>query len=244
MKIIRIHFDSLISTNTWAKENALSFNPAAITLITASEQTAGRGRFNHHWFSPKNLNLYASFCFFVDRSFPYLSQLSIFFSLMTCYSLESLQFSPKIKWPNDLLLSEKKIGGVLCETTCIENRCCVVVGIGLNINMTIEELQNIDRPASSLKIESKKNYSIDAVLEVLQNTLVSNINRFLKEGFSPFFDEYESRLNLHEGQPFSVTEMQGKKIGGTFKKLNPDGSITLELADGSQKIIYSGEISL
>ena len=65
-------------------------------------------------------------------------------------ALESLQLKPRLKWPNDLLLSGKKVCGILCETT----EGWVVLGIGLNVNMDAEELAQIDQPATSLLIET------------------------------------------------------------------------------------------
>jgi BirA family transcriptional regulator, biotin operon repressor / biotin---[acetyl-CoA-carboxylase] ligase len=240
MKIVRIHFETLSSTNTWAKENAPQFDPSSMTLITANEQTAGRGRFHHQWLSPKNSNLYASFCFIVPPHFPYLSQLSTFFSLITSFTLESFSFKPKIKWPNDLLLSEKKVAGILCETSIIENNCYAIIGVGLNINTSLEEIKKIDRPATSLTLETGKNYSINAILEQLQNGISLNLDLFLNKGLAPFLDDYRTRLNLVEGQAFSMNTSQGK-ISGIYRGLNPDGSITLELANNVLKKFYSGE---
>ena len=68
MELTRIHFDTIDSTNTWAKQNAHKLESDKITLVTTDTQTAGRGRFKRKWVSPPHQNIYASFCFFISSN--------------------------------------------------------------------------------------------------------------------------------------------------------------------------------
>ena len=80
--------------------------------------------------------------------------------------LESFGFHTSLKWPNDILLSEKKIAGLLCETTAFSDLICVVLGIGLNVNMPIDLLNKIDRPATSLYAESGKSFDVEKTINL------------------------------------------------------------------------------
>jgi len=108
-----IHFDTIDSTNTWAKNNAKTLDPDQITCITALEQTAGRGRWLRKWISPKGQNIYATIYFCLSKNCKQLSNVGQILSLSCAKVLKSKGFLPQIKWPNDLLLEKKKVAGVL-----------------------------------------------------------------------------------------------------------------------------------
>src|SRR3989339_1701180 len=104
-----IHFQSIDSTNTWAKNHASTLDPQKITCITAHEQTAGRGRFQKKWISPKGENLYCTFFFTVPIGSSFIPNLGQILSISACKLFTHLGFPAQIKWPNDLLISGKKI---------------------------------------------------------------------------------------------------------------------------------------
>src|ERR1700733_11838983 len=138
MECNRIHFSAIDSTNTWAKQNIHLFNPKKITLVTAEMQHEGRGRFKRRWVSPSGLNMYASFCFFVSKENKNLSTIGQVMGISAARILEEFKVSPKLKWPNDLILRGKKLGGILCETQDRGEQFCIIAGIGININMPVE----------------------------------------------------------------------------------------------------------
>ncbi len=241
MKIIRYHFEILGSTNTWAKEHALEFEQDALTLVTATGQTAGRGRFKRRWESPTALNIYATFCFFVDLAHSDIGHIPQLLALSAADSIELLGFqSIKIKWPNDILLSDKKVAGILCETTMALEKRCIICGIGLNINMPLEEIQKIDRPATSLLLEGNQTYEVESVLELILNNFSHSLKEFIKQGFAPFFEAFQKRSYLKLGQEVCFHDNQTFQKG-TFYALNPDGSMTMCLANGKLKTFFAGE---
>lgn len=153
MKISQRHFSEIDSTNTWAKNNAHLLPPGKLTLITADTQTCGKGRLGRQWISPPKQNLYASFCFFIDKGRKDIGNISLLMAVSVSETLESLGFHPQIKWPNDILINGKKAGGILCELAELSgpsDQMCAIAGIGLNINMPLEQLNEIDQPATSL----------------------------------------------------------------------------------------------
>jgi BirA family transcriptional regulator, biotin operon repressor / biotin---[acetyl-CoA-carboxylase] ligase len=240
MNVIRHHFSSIDSTNTWAKRNVENFDPNQITLITANQQTAGIGRFKRKWESPPN-NLYATFCWFIDKQRYDIGNIPQLLSLATAKTLEALNFVPQLKWPNDVLLSEKKVAGILCETTTFPYFLCIILGIGININMPLENLQTIDRPATSLAVEANRQFSVEVILDKLQESFIPMLDLFLKKGFEPFLNNYRKRMSVWINKPIKFHD--NKTIwNGLFHSINDDGSLNLILETGELKMFLVGEI--
>jgi BirA family biotin operon repressor/biotin-[acetyl-CoA-carboxylase] ligase len=189
-----IHLDSTDSTNNWAKRHAHTLDPVQITCITALEQTAGRGRFQRRWISPKGENIYATLYFTLPKESSYLINLAQLLSLSCATVLESKGFHPQIKWPNDLLLSGKKIAGILCECLPHEKDLGIVLGIGINVNMTEKTLNTIDQPATSLLQLSGHVWTSEEILDPLLHLFLENLDQLQQQGFGPFVDPYNARL--------------------------------------------------
>ncbi len=240
MQIKRIHFASIDSTNSWAKHNAHAFSPEALTLITAEEQMAGRGRFQQKWVSPPKKNIYATFCFFVSKEFSQVGNIPQILALSAAKTLENFGFSPKLKWPNDILISNKKVAGILCETAMTHEQKCIVAGIGLNVNMPQEFLKSISQPATSLLLEGGRVLSIEGVLLQLQETFSNDLTVFLKEGFNSFLPQYVKRLMHQTGEAISFHD---NRIlwKGIFHSVHSDGTLNIVL-DGVIKNFVSGEV--
>lgn len=247
MELTRIHFDTIDSTNTWAKQNAHKLESDKITLVTADTQTAGRGRFKRKWVSPSHQNIYASFCFFISREqLPILGNIPQVLALSTVELLQGLGFHPRLKWPNDVLLSGKKVAGILCETTTVEDRLCVVVGIGLNVNMPRELLDQIDQPATSLLAEGKINkgeYEVEFVLHRLTRCFIDHLNKLLLDGFKPFLESYR---NIVATPPSKILRFHDNVTlwEGIFHSVNEDGSLNIQLCEDKKivKRFIAGEI--
>lgn len=241
MELIRRHFDIIDSTNTWAKHNAHLLPRDKMTLVTAEGQTAGRGRFRRNWESPPGQNIYASFCFFIDKQRKDLGYIPQILALSAIHILEKLNFKVELKWPNDLLIGKKKVAGILTETTPISDQLCMIIGIGLNVNMTDDYLQRIDKPATSLLVERGHPFDIEDLLHQLRNRFIEGLKLFLEEGFSPFFDAYRSYICFGEPIRFhdNVTLWEG-----TLHSINSDGLLILKLPNGSLKTFITGEIVL
>lgn len=240
MDVAYFHFDTIDSTNTWAKQNVHLFEDNSITLITADKQTAGRGRFKRTWVSPAQENIYATFCFFVDPKRPDLGNIPQVLSLSCAKTLE--QFNPTLRWPNDILINGKKVAGILCETTMHENRLCFIAGIGVNVNMPLAYLEEIDRPATSLLVEQGTPLDHTKVLKQLEQTFVKDLALFLQQGFAPFLTPYREKmllpdklLRFHDNQ--TIWE-------GHFDSINEDGSLNLRLPSGEVKRFIAGEFEV
>lgn len=241
MKIARIHFSVIDSTNTWSKHQAHTFPHDCITLVTADEQTAGRGRFNRRWESPRKQNIYATYNFFIEKHRNDIGNIPQIMALAGVEMLEKMDIKAFLKWPNDILLSGKKVGGILCETTPFSDTLCIILGIGINVNMPLEILNKIDRPATSLFAETGSEYEMENVLENLTLSFQKLLELFVEDGFYPFYDQYVSKLAHRKGD---LIRFHDNRIvhEGTFHSINPDGSLNLQLASGEIRQFIAGEI--
>ncbi len=246
MKIIKnhiakhIHFPVIDSTNTWAKLHSNEWAADGLTVITASSQTGGRGRLQRKWESPPDTNLYATFCFWDESVSLSIGQIPQLLALAVVEILEELSFFCKIKWPNDLMLEEKKMGGILTEVITVENKKGIVCGIGININMTAIQLSVINRPATSLFVVSGKIFSIENILQSLQKKFLSYLQTFFVDGFSPFFSSFVSRSYHSKGQKIRFQTGQ-QCIDGEFQSWESNGAVTIRLPDHTTHIFYAGE---
>lgn len=174
MEIIYHHFESITSTNDWAKAQLKTLPKDALLLVTADGQTAARGQYGKRWLSPKGENIYASFGFFVDEAQAPLL-LTHLLALSATRTLQKYGVSCQIKWPNDLLVNQKKIGGILCETEHFLSHLGVAIGIGLNVNMPQKTLSAIDQPATSLLSESGHLHNLQEILSSLKDHFVADL---------------------------------------------------------------------
>jgi BirA family transcriptional regulator, biotin operon repressor / biotin---[acetyl-CoA-carboxylase] ligase len=156
-------------------------------------------------------------------------------------ALESEPVAVKFKWPNDLIWNGKKLGGILCETQR-NDQICVIAGIGINVNMTSEQLQQIDQPATSLLEANGSPLNVEHVIQTLQNQVQLDLPLFLSEGFVPFYTEYKRRL-VHPMHQHMIVQDGQIKWEGLFQGIEPDGSLSLKLQSGEIKKLFSGEVN-
>jgi BirA family biotin operon repressor/biotin-[acetyl-CoA-carboxylase] ligase len=159
------HFDSLPSTNDFAKKNLSLFPLQGYSVITAEEQTAGRGRFSRTWHSPKGCNLYVTFVTFKQKV--HLEEEVQHLARIVQQLLKEHGITATLKWPNDLLINNKKVAGILIETVPYQGQTALIIGLGLNLNMSQEQLASINQAATSLFIQSGHLWDKAALLQEL-----------------------------------------------------------------------------
>lgn len=238
-KPVYYRFALIDSTNTWAKENINELAEDRLSILVAEEQAAGRGRAARQWVSPAGVNLYTTFCFFIPPDSLNPGHITQVMALSITEVLETLGIAAKIKWPNDILIDEKKVAGILCETSPYKNEACIITGVGLNVNMTEEMLATIDRPTTSLLAETGKQFVLEELLQALQSTFLQKITVLAEQGFTPFLTDYRMRMAMTEKIRFHHGD---SALEGTFESINSDGSLTLLLDSGEHRTFVSGEI--
>ncbi|MBX7066348.1 MAG: biotin--[acetyl-CoA-carboxylase] ligase [Parachlamydiales bacterium] len=235
-----VHLDVVDSTNVYAKKHCKSFPPGKITCVTADEQTAGVGRYQRKWVSPKDVGLYATFYFTLSLNTLHLASLAQLMALSLASVLQKEGLKPEIKWPNDVRLHGKKISGILCETQFHPDHVDIFLGIGINVNLDAASAAKIDQPATSLFIETKKKWDKKEVLKKLQAQFIHDLERFKREGFGPFHKQFDQLLAL-KGE--TVRCFDGKKTWvGICHSLTEDGQLNLQLPDHTFHTLLSGDI--
>lgn len=236
-----IYFNEINSTNDFALANLEKLNDRQV--IVANKQTSGRGKFSRSWLSSEKDNVYLSIVLKPsDKINPDLPLASItqYMSVVLCEILESYGIEAKIKWPNDILVNNKKIAGILTETSIQGDTLKgLVLGLGVNLNMSQEILAKIDQPATSLNLSINKHIDKNIFIENLLNSFFSKYDLFLKEGFYLIKQKYLAKsLYIGDGILLKTLKDTSKVI---LKDINNDGSLQI-IMNGKEKIITAGEI--
>ena len=238
-------FGSLDSSNCKAKELALTSHPEIWILVL--NQTKGRGRRGKKWHSSPN-NFTASYLFYPNVLESTLPMFSYVAGLALYDSVNKLGLGTNhlcLKWPNDLLLNGKKIGGVLIESVSRnENRRkALVIGFGLNLVSCppLRELGHDAYSATYLKGSSILNPTVKDFLEILMPTFNFWSNIYLKQGFKRICKEFLNRT-FPIGKEIQVKTVD-RSIWGKFSGIKNDGSLILE---SSTDVIYvtAGDVVL
>ncbi len=181
---ILIALDACPSTQDVVREQALQGAPAG-TVCTAEHQTAGRGRRGRTWTETPGTALMFSYLARPARPPAELGPLSLVVGISLA---ETLPLGPRLRWPNDLVLGDRKLGGILVElATPPDAAPFAVIGVGINANLTAEQLPPTDRlPATSLLVEGGAPVDRTALRERLLGALDRDLAAFDRDGFGAF----------------------------------------------------------
>jgi BirA family biotin operon repressor/biotin-[acetyl-CoA-carboxylase] ligase len=227
------------STNTVAMSRAAQGQTSGYVCL-AEYQQAGRGRRGRQWVSPFGHNIYLSLVWEFDGGASQLEGLSLAVGVVIAQALSSLGLHDlSLKWPNDILLQKRKLGGILLEMSGDPAGLCqVVIGVGLNVRMP--DTVNIDQPWAAVT-QQVPHVSRNAVVAQLLNALIPMLREFSFEGFSPYRQAWEG-LDAYRGQRVRVISTS-REQEGVAQGVYDNGA--LRLAVGEQEIaIYGGEVSL
>ena len=210
--------------------------------IFAEQQDAGRGRSGKKWESPANLNIYLSFAWNSSLKPMDLEGLSLSTAVAISQNLEPLLDEElKIKWPNDLFLSKKKVGGILVETFSSKKRTGIVVGVGLNVLMSNQEQVSINQDWTSLSLYFGKDFDRNLIAGLLLESLLSLRSNFEAKGFSFYKNDFE-RLNLLKNKECLV-KFEGKTKKGFVDGITENGELIFK-ENGESHYLRFGEVSL
>jgi len=235
-------FDSTDSTNNQAKLLASAGAPAG-TAVIADCQTSGRGRMGRSFVSDAGAGVYLSFILRPACSAAECMHLTCAVAVAACDAIESVcAVRPKIKWINDLILGNKKLGGILTELSLIPGTDRIdyaVVGIGINCNQQQEDfpdgLQNI---ATSLRAKTGKTFSRAALCASLIEKLSSlQENLICKEDY---LEAYRRDCITLGKQVVLLPD----EVSATALAVDEEGALSVRLADGTVRRVISGEASV
>ncbi len=231
------YYEQLSSTNEYAMSNIAEI--ANKTIIVAAKQISGYGRFKRKWLSANEDNLYASIVLkpdFAHAPNSFLANFTQYFSVILCETFEKYDVNAEIKWPNDVLIKGKKIAGILSETSFQgQNFKGLVLGFGINLNMTQAELDLIDQPATALNIEKKQKIDKQQFLETLLTDFFADYEKFLLDGFAFIKSRYVQKCSFI-GKEILVKNLD-KEQSGLAIAINNDGSLQIQNDKKEYKIL-------
>ena len=238
-----IHKEITGSTNLDIKELAMNGAEEG-TVVCADMQTAGRGRRGRNWVSEKGDSLLFSLLLRPDISPDKAAQITLLMALAVTKVLrESYEFAAMIKWPNDIVVNNKKVCGILTEMyPDADGKYFVIVGCGINVGQ--KEIPNdLQGVATSLLLESNVVLSAEELLQGVLAEFEQHYDRFLQnETLEAFADEYNAWL-ISRDKEVRVLDPKGE-FAGISKGINDKGELLVQLADGSITEVYAGEVSV
>jgi BirA family transcriptional regulator, biotin operon repressor / biotin---[acetyl-CoA-carboxylase] ligase len=230
------------STNQNALELGLKDAPEG-TVILAEKQRAGRGRLGRIWESPSHRNLYLSVILRPNLPPSSVSPITLVAGIACHQALSRfIKTGLRLKWPNDLWVDSRKIGGILTEMEAEQDKVhLVVVGIGLNINSRPEDFSPELRPlATSIAIETQKKHSRSQVAGLLLSSLFQHYRTFLKEGFDGMRRKWEE-LSRMRGAKVKVDEGD-RAFEGVCEGLDENGFLLVKTPSRLERVV-AGDVS-
>lgn len=248
MKYRFLRFDSVASTMPLSHEFAMQGQPEGLVVL-ADEQTAGRGRAGHTWFSPRGQSLYLSVLLRPTLPATRLNWLTMIGALAIIDTIQALMPPtqlpaprPSIKWFNDVNLNGRKVSGVLVETAWLGDAIdYAVLGIGLNINTKFADAPaDVQARATSLAHEFGREFDRETALAQLLQHFAIRYARLTQPDGDPIHD-YAHWLDTI-GRPVKIALASGD-LHGIAERIDPDGALVIRDAQGhAQRCVY-GEIS-
>ncbi|KXZ38912.1 BirA family transcriptional regulator, biotin operon repressor / biotin-[acetyl-CoA-carboxylase] ligase [Alkalithermobacter thermoalcaliphilus JW-YL-7 = DSM 7308] len=235
-----IYFETIDSTNDYAKKIAKKSSEG--TIVISEEQTKGKGRMGRFWHSSKKDGIYMSIILKPDilpNDAPIITQIA---GLSVVKALNKLNVDAKIKWPNDILINNKKVCGILTEMSIeIDRIDYIVLGIGINVK-TLDFSEDIKNIATSILKEGYNLNRLDIitlVLDEFENLYLDYINTKNKQIIANMCKEYSALI----GKDIYVIQFNDRKRAKCID-INKEGNLIVQYEDGSIKELISGEVSI
>jgi len=225
------------STNNWVM-NCLRQGGEEFIACIANQQTAGRGRNGKVWQSPSNANIYMSLGTVFDVSrLSQMGGLSLACGVMVARLLHSMGVSAQLKWPNDILVDDKKLAGILVETRIKAKQVLVVVGIGLNVKMPAHKAPRIDQSwidLQTLLAANEINLNRNIIAAQLLNTLITGLLQYQKNGFDSFADDWK-KFDMLRGRSVIIKTHEDEFDA---EVLGVDASFALRVKTNNKETIF------
>lgn len=232
------------STNTFAMEIG-DKGAAHGTVVIADSQTKGRGRMGRTWVSPPGRNIYMSVILRPSMQVRDATLLTIIAGVACCRALRYITHLPvDIKWPNDLMVSRRKLGGILTETKSGAGRIIsAVIGIGINLNAKLEDFpSDVKAIATSVRNETGKGQSRTVLIGGILNELDYWYRIFVEKERNPILNEWR-KLTSMLGKPVQVI-WGGEGLNGIADDIDDEGMLILRLPSGILKKISAGDLTI
>lgn len=234
-------FDVVESTNTEANRLAREGAPEG-TLIVANAQTKGRGRLGRSWVSPPGSGLYLSIILRPDCPPNRFPRLTLTAGVAVASAIQQTAMKPQLKWPNDIQIADRKVGGILAEAVFDKRRIdFAILGIGINVNTEHDELPvSVRSLATSLRLSLGKPVSRIYLLQTLLHQLEPWYEFFCTGAFETILEAwYEFDNTLGRVVDVSLPE---RRLVGVAEALEPDGTLLVRDKRGCVHRIVAGDV--
>lgn len=221
----------------------LKQQPRSGLVCLAEQQTAGRGRRGRAWSSPLACNFYGSISWSFAEGFAVLEGLSLAVGVAVAEALERCGATGiQLKWPNDLMVGERKLGGILLEVQGeAAGPCHLVVGIGVNFHVPEAVAVTIDKPVIDLATVMQgvvpRNRATAAILEAV----LCLLEDYARDGFAAWHERWLQR-DVSRGVPVSILGL-AQELVGVAQGVDEHGALLLQTAAGLERV-HGGEVSL
>ena len=240
-----IVYDRIASTNELAMSVATGSDSWVNTVIIADSQERGKGRLGRKWVSPPGKNIYMSILLRPELETRDATMLTLLAAVACAHAIKKISGLPvSIKWPNDIVLSGKKLGGILTEIRAdIDKVSLAVIGIGINVNTGVEDFtEEIRTTAISMKEGSGKYSSRNELIVEILKQFGHFYGILIKEGKQFVLGEWKA-LSSTIGKNVKVV-MGDETITGLAEGIDDNGMLILKLRSGIRKKVSSGDITL
>lgn len=238
-----IHYEETVdSTQIIAKRMAME-GAAEGTVVIAEEQLKGRGRLNRHWHSPSSSGVWMSIILRPNIPIQKAPQLTLLTAVAIVQGIiEATSLSSQIKWPNDILMSGKKVTGILTELVAESDRInSVIIGIGINVNQEKEDFpEELQEIATSLSLEAGKKFDRAVLIRSIFQKLEQLYKLYLTDGFQPvkhLWEKYSVTIGRMVTAKTLTENIYGKALG-----ITDDGVLLIEDEQRIIHQIFSGDI--
>lgn len=237
-----VHFANEIdSTNLWIKR-LVREGAEEGTLAVSEFQSAGRGRLGRSWVAPAGSCITMSLLLKPDFEPQYASMLTLVMGLSAAQAVSEMGVEVSIKWPNDVVVSRKKICGILTEMELMGMEIKdVVIGIGININLA-QVAEGLENTATSLYLETGKIYDRNEIIGRVLAHFEENYEKFLETRDLSMIKEDYHRLLANLNQPVRV--LCTEPYEGIALGINDQGELLVRREDGSVTAVNAGEVSV
>ncbi len=242
-----LFLETVDSTNRVARELAVTGNPHGYAVL-AESQNGGRGRLGKTWQSPAGKGIYSTIIVRSELPVAEYSQIPLTAGLAVSLVLEEMcALQVQLKWPNDLFIAGRKCGGILVESSSLQEADephFALVGIGVNVNGEKSDFPfKLQNTATSIFIETGREFEILRIFTAVRARLLQLLSKLAKEGFSEILDHWRQR-DMLQGRWMQWLTPAGKIVYGESLGVEENGGLKVRDVDGVSHVVLSGDVTL
>lgn len=237
------YHESIPSTNNRAKE--IAYIKEEGTVILSEEQTQGKGRLSRQWVSPRGKGLWFSVILKPSLEPDKAYKITLIGAAAVNEALKDMGIKSYIKWPNDIIVEDKKVCGILTEMSCERNRVnYVIMGIGINVNLDEEDFDDeLRKKATSLKIVAGEDIDRSRLLAYVLNYIERFYKPFKEKGILDEVIRICKRESILLGKEVRIIKGDTQKLGKVVD-MDSEGQLLVQYENGQMEKVFSGEVSI